>query len=396
MAQAHLSIEQVAGAVNTMVRERAQERLNALKKPPAQPTPQPQPSLTPREPGVYFGLSAESYHTDPSLGSSDIRRLLVSPSMYWWRSWMNPNRPPDNDTPAKLRGRAVHKLVLEGEAAFSGPGGFAEEPSPAGHPGCLVTLDDLKARARELGQPTSGTKAELSARIRAKDPKAIVFSDILETWKAMAARDNLEVLKPDMMEDVRRAAATITSNPHLLRAFSGGASEVSVFWQEDGVPLKARIDYLKKLTLVDLKGVANARERPVDVAIRLAIAEYRLDIQAAHYLSAYQHLWQAAQDGAIYGDCPLPGAWPQQIAAPPDMSFTWIFQCADAPVSKGRSLRADSPALNKATREVALAKRLYRENLNRFGTDCWVDDEPVTPLEAAHLPAWLREETEYA
>jgi hypothetical protein len=38
---------------------------------------------------------------------------------------------------------------------------------------------------------------------------------------------------------VRRAAAAITCNPHLARAFEGGVAEVSVFWVEDGVPLKA-------------------------------------------------------------------------------------------------------------------------------------------------------------
>jgi len=43
--------------------------------------------------------------------------LLRSPSDYWWESHLNPERSPDNDTPAKQKGRALHKLVLEGEQA---------------------------------------------------------------------------------------------------------------------------------------------------------------------------------------------------------------------------------------------------------------------------------------
>jgi hypothetical protein len=61
-----------------------------------------------------------------------------------------------------------------------------------------------------------------------------------------------------------------------------------VFWVEDGAPLKARFDYLKPRTIVDLKRFRNLRERPVDVAIRLAIAEYRYDVQAPHYCDGYR------------------------------------------------------------------------------------------------------------
>jgi len=38
--------------------------------------------------------------------------LLRSPSDYWWESHLSPERPPD-----KTEGRALHKLVLDGEQA---------------------------------------------------------------------------------------------------------------------------------------------------------------------------------------------------------------------------------------------------------------------------------------
>jgi hypothetical protein len=163
LSASHLSVEQVAGAINGMIAERAAERLR--KAPDPKPAPET-PALKAREPGVYFDLPMAAYHADPSLGSTDLKALLVHPACYWQRSHMNPERRDDSDTPAKKIGRALHALVLEGEAGFARA--FAEEPTPDGYPGCLVTLDDLKAKCREIGEPVSGTKAELGKRIKSR------------------------------------------------------------------------------------------------------------------------------------------------------------------------------------------------------------------------------------
>jgi SAP domain len=209
MAQAHSplpasnpSVEQVAGQIQAMIAERAEERLR--KAPTVEPTPEP--SLKPREPGIYFNLPAAEYHADFSLGSSDLKRLLQAPAVYWFHSHMNPERQPTPDSAAKQKGRALHKLVLEGEDAFAST--FAVEPSPAGYPGALVTADDLKAKCRELGEPISGTKAELAKRIKAKDAKALIFDDILATFRVMVERDGMEVLKRDC-----RSMGTPTKEP---------------------------------------------------------------------------------------------------------------------------------------------------------------------------------------
>jgi hypothetical protein len=393
MAQAHSpvpssqpSVEQVAGAINAMIAERAAERLGKA--------PAPAPALKTRDPGVYFGLPMADYHADPSVGSSDIKRLLQAPTVYWWHSHMNPDRPADNDTPAKQKGRALHTLVLEGEDAFGKA--FTEEPSPTGYPGCLVTLDDLKAKCRELGEPVSGTKAELAKRIKAKDAKAIIFDDIMATFRAMAERDGLEILKPDAMREVRQAAASITLNPHLARAFQGGIPEVSVFWVDEyGIPCKARLDWLKPRTIVDLKKCANARERPFDVAVMLAIAEYRYDISARHYLDGYAYLFQFAAEGRVFGDCPLKPGWHARIMPPDDMRWTWVFHQTDgAPVTKGLELLPGSSALHRAAREIVQAKQLYRACLERYGTEQWVSDAPIATLDDSDLPVWMREDVE--
>jgi hypothetical protein len=284
--------------------------------------------------------------------------------------------------------------VLEGEAAFAKA--FAEEPSPDGHPGCLVTLEDLKAKCRELGEPVSGIKAELAKRIKAKDGSAIILEDILGTFRAMVERDGLEVLKPDAMREVREAAASIRLNPHLARAFEGGVPEVSVFWvDERGLPCKCRLDYLKPRTIVDIKKCANVRERPFDVAAILAVAEYRYDISARHYLDGYAYLHAFAAEGRIFGDCPLNAGWHARIATPDDIRWTWVFtQTQDAPVTIGIELLPDSPALNRAAREIALAKSRFAFYSKKFATSMWITDVPIKRLRDADLPAWLREDVE--
>ena len=69
--------------------------------------------------GVYFDLDEDDYHGDPALGSTDLRRLLASGPDYWWGSPLNPNAPERTSSPQQERGRALHKLVLEGNQAFS-------------------------------------------------------------------------------------------------------------------------------------------------------------------------------------------------------------------------------------------------------------------------------------
>jgi hypothetical protein len=120
---------------------------------------------------------------------------------------MNPECQPTPDSPAKQKGRSLHKLVLEGEDAFASA--FAVALT-----GRLFRRTRLARRpevkCRELGAAVSGTKAELAKRIKAKDPKAVVFDDIFATFRVMVERDGLEVLKPDAMREVRQATTSIT------------------------------------------------------------------------------------------------------------------------------------------------------------------------------------------
>ena len=344
-------------------------------------------SPKPHFPCVVFGMPAEAYHADPSLGASSLKALLVDP---FGATFDYRRRNPLPDTPAFLEGRAVHTCVLEGVEQFEKR--YAQEPAPSGYPGCLVTLEDLKAFCRANGDKVSGTKAELAALVKARDPKQIVFDDIMALFRAMVERDNMSVLKPEMWARVKSRAEMIALNPHLARAFRGGVPEVSVFWQEDGIPLKARFDYLKPRTIIDLKTFSNARGKPIDVAIKLAISEYSYDVQACHYLDGYRHFHALVKAGCVDGECPLPNGWEDQISPPDDISWTWIFTQTDVPLSIGRWIKADSPYLFHAEGDVARAKQRYAAGMERFGDSPWVSQEEIRQLTEHDQVGWKQVE----
>jgi hypothetical protein len=367
-------------------------------------SPAPVVNPTPREPGIYFGLGAAEYHADPSLGSTDLKRLLRSPTDYWWQSVMNPNRPADSgDTPDKQKGRALHKLVLEGMAGFEKA--FIPEPKVEDFPGALRTADDLKAALRQAGEKLTGDKAELIKRVkgliaaRTIPEDTIVWDEHMANFKAVAARHGLEILKRDAFEEVCQAATMVALNPHLANAFIGGVSEVSVFWRDEhGIPCKCRYDYLKPRTIPDLKKCANKGEMPFPDACRAAFLAYRYDMQVEHYLhGGYPAFLALAREGRIFGNCPLPAGFAERMAAPDDMTFTLVFhQTSGAPVTAGFELPAGSPALAQARADVAQAKQVWRQCMAIYGTDMWVSDAPIRQFSVEELPYRFRVAAELA
>jgi hypothetical protein len=69
------------------------------------------------EPGIYRKVPMEAYHgqltVGPSISSSGLREIEArSPLHYFATSYLNPDRPEEDSTPAMDMGRAVHTLLL--------------------------------------------------------------------------------------------------------------------------------------------------------------------------------------------------------------------------------------------------------------------------------------------
>ena len=336
--------------------------------------------------GVHFGLSEEIYHADPGVGSSDLKRLLQSPPDYWWGSRMNDLRE-DLDTPSTEWGTAFHTLILLGREEFERR--YVTPPRRENFPGLLDTVDDLKAYCNLHKLRATGTKSELLDRVRRHDPKVPLWADIVERHNASLEVEGRRPISQKVWDTVRLSEAMIVKNPHLLEAFTGGVPEVSVFWEQEGVRCKARIDYLKVRAIVDLKSFRNSRKMPLDRAIRMAISSNRYDIQAAHYMHARLAMNEYILEGKVYGDHKPREEWLLQVASNDNPEWVWVFYQADgAPVAKGFSIGMEGDIYEIPAREIRYALQRFRENLDKYGREIWVCDDPIERLHADDLPAW--------
>lgn len=348
-------------------------------------------------PGVYFNLPENLYHADPALGSGDVRRLHTCPMYYWRESRMNPFYAGCEETPALLFGRALHKLVLEGRAAFEAA--YTVTPEVADHPGCLDTMDDLKRVLKAAGEKVGGNKPELIERVRATVPSALIFDDILAAYTAKCTTDGATPLKRAIYEQVIAAAGFIAADGRVAPAFQGGRPEISVFWERDGVPLKCRLDYLRFgrnadrslcALLTDLKSFANQRDIAPERAVALAIPEYRLDMQAAHNTDGASCIPDLIKAGLVFGAETVNAKWLDALTTlgADDWHWHWAFFQKDAPVTL---LRPATPALvAHGRRDVEAALQAYRDNMQAFGTSWrYVDPMPDNSLDLSDMPAWF-------
>lgn len=347
-------------------------------------------------PGVYFGLPETTYHADKSLGSGSVRELASHPIHYWVNSWMNPLREREDDTPALLFGRALHKFTLEGRAAFEKT--FAPEPSKDEHPGALDTMVEIRAALKALGQKLSGTKGELIARLRAADETAVLWEDIVSRFGVECMKLGITPLKRRMYLEVVQAASFIAGEERVRPAFQGGRSELSVFAEIDGVPCKCRLDYVRLgkegnrtvALITDLKSYANRNGLAPERAVVSAIATYRLDTQAALYLELAGRIPELIGDGRLYG---AQGVNPDFLAAitklePTDWRWFWCFYEKGAPITMLRD--PDKDVLDMGRSELTRALQHYREHMERFGTNWrFVDPMPDTRVTLADLPKWV-------
>lgn len=364
--------------------------------------PQQQPE------GIHFGLDEAIYHADPALGSGSIRDLARAPVYYWVDSWMNPFRDTPAETPALLYGRALHCLVLEGPSEFARR--YAAIPEASDYPDALVTAEDIKDRLREFSKDElkaadaklSAAKPELVAALKRLDPDAVVFDDLIAAFRERCADEGITALSAKVHSEIIQAAAYILGDARVQQAFRGGRPEVSLFWDQGGVPMKARLDYLRlgkedgRLIgiVTDLKSFANALDLPPERAVTRAIATTRLDVQAAAYLEGIKRIPEWIAAGKVHGADGVNPDWLKALGSikPEDWRFSWVFYEKGLPVSMLRTTRPGSPVIQMAKLSLDRALQAYRDNMEAFGMQWrFVDPLPDPEVSIDDLPRWLGE-----
>lgn len=265
-------------------------------EPPPERLPPPWPVDCP-EPGVYFGESYEWYAKIPAVNATALK-AGVDLSPLHMREAIHGHR---DDTTARRFGRAEHIRFLE-------PHAYAERILIAKPCSAL-----LKSGERQ-GQPCGATAKYLAedgnwyCGIRGHAPEVVTEpSDYIQQEEA---------------DRIERAWQSVCRHPVVKMLRAGGGCEVSLIWNREGIPCKARLDKLippdslpmendpskmdPRAWILDLKKVQAWR---IDAtSIDRQISRYRYDLQAEWYCEGHEILtgtntmfaWIFAEDNRPY------------------------------------------------------------------------------------------------
>lgn len=323
-------------------------------------------------PGIYLNLPEKIYHTDPAVGSSDIRTMRKGLHKYWHRSWMNPKREPFDDkmTPSKIMGKAIHKELLEGRKALA---------------------EMFVRRAPDAEGASPADKSALTKKYNAQ------------------LKDHQFLLKADEFDFVTECGELIKAHPELSTVLDGGLREVSVFWDaqveigrdNDDEPIyytvrcKARFDLLKPRGIGDIKSIANEYDDVLAKACKRAITNYRYPLQAEHYCEGRRQLPALVKAGKIFEGKGVSGntaaiEYLKVIAAEPRFAFQIIFIPKEGdPDAESWTLSPGNPLLQHEREVIDAVLRSYAHALQAYGTqERWPLVKKVTELTIDELPNW--------
>lgn len=365
--------------------------------PPVGGTPKPI-NLGTHAPGIYFGMPEDEYHADRSLSASGVKDIHVTPLTFWMKSGFNPAKSDDSSEP-KERGKAFHARLLEGGDAFTSR--YAVAPQIKDYPDAIDGGEALKERCKELGLPVSGTIAKLCERIRAADPDAVLWPEVMQFFTEEATAAGRIIIKQKLADEIQRQVKIIEMHPGTEKALRGGYCEVSIFWidAETGVPMKSRIDYLKARAAVELKTFTNPFGKPIDSAIASSVANNKYFVDAIVRLDAVEQAKAMLHKDAlsvVHGTAP-PREWLNAFAEPTPHAFVFLFlEAGEIPNVRVREFKQRETAKGEQNlywlKGHAMYRQgiaLYRQFLEHYGPDLpWVDPQPIRPFFDTDFPVW--------
>ena len=184
-------------------------------------------------------MTEQEYRAAEGVNKSTLWNLRKSPAHY--KYFLENQR---EDTAAFAFGRAVHAAILT-------PSAFKK---------------DFAVIPEGIDRRTKAGKEEYQAFLDASAGKEILTAADAETVKAIVK--------------------AFKKNRDAVQLLKGPKREKPLFWTDDnGILCKCRIDAYKAGLIVDLK---TAQDAETETFTKEAL-RYGYDVQAAHYLDAYQH-----------------------------------------------------------------------------------------------------------
>lgn len=285
-----------------------------------------------RASGIYFNLSNEEYHNDPALSHSGMTKVLVSWQDYWVGSSHNPKRKEFKPTEAMIFGERSGMLLLEPKRFAATFNSYGRAPSAA--KGVWISSEEYK-------------KISLSVHDIMSVPKAATY-------------------------------------------FEHGYPEVSIFWVDrlTGVPVRARIDYLRTFGAIDFKRIMGVGP----YAIGKAVKSQGLDIQNYLYLEGIKaaRAWlreMGEPKVRLYAKREkVDPDWLVEFMREEDLLFRFVFQRSTPPyIWKIKEL--ENEVLLEGENATYEAMKRYKEGLGRFGTGAPdMGDGELSVISKFHIP----------
>lgn len=283
--------------------------------------------------GVHFGLPEDQHHADPGLGSTDLKRLLINPVGFWAASPAGQRiltdlgiakDEPEEESLSKQFGSAAHALCLEPDTFDDR---YVEHEDP---PEDYLTT---KERIREALERTPGAYVPIKTAQRPELALAARRAGLklIDDWKvdAQIRAGGRTVLS-------RRWMATLRMIRHLIDvrradlgdrsvredSLSNGYPEVTVIWEEDGVRMKARIDWLRWRGMIDLKTYGCPPDKMPLAFFLGQVATYGYELQAVHYMHAWSAIGRLMDEGRVFGDVDL--KWLTRLRYQDKPGWRWV------------------------------------------------------------------------
>ncbi|HEX3161147.1 MAG TPA: PD-(D/E)XK nuclease-like domain-containing protein [Pseudolabrys sp.] len=247
------------------------------------------------EPGIFYGMPFADYLTLPAFSAGVCHRLLSEcPKAAWFDSHLNPGRPRD-DTNASDAGTIAHAIILEGSMAG------------------VVVIDPEDHPADKSGNIPDGwtnksiRAARDQARLAGKTP--VLLTAMLEIEAMVDSAHNF-------IDSLMR------TEPAIYEAFvsTGGDSELSCLWDDDGLLCRMRPDRISKdrRLIVDIKTTGRSAEPDAfgrtlgPMGFRMSASFYRRGCRSLFNTSP-DYVFLVIEQNAPYL-CSLVGADPSQLA----------------------------------------------------------------------------------
>jgi hypothetical protein len=195
---------------------------------------------------MLINIPAHEYHADPALGSTSLKRALITPSHYWGYAAENPNREVMEEKDAFRFGRLAHALVLEGEEVFKRD---------------FIVLPAGLDRRTTVGKET--------------------YANI------MAMAGHRTVVKSDWVDKARAMRAAV-QNHYVWQYLQEGVSEGSHFWEDEGLKCKVRLDWVKSVEFGDIVIDYKTTVCAAKEAFSRQIFNLGYNVQAHHYFKGFE------------------------------------------------------------------------------------------------------------